>query len=316
MNSHSPIVYPLGLVAFAAVWGVVFFLSQEKSSVPFTKTDQAGDTAKSSQRSQDSSSSNSSRPKWTGAEVTPDLITSMWEEGAYDQILSAFDYWLLQDPEAAVSFLEGVKQPIVRMHFAGSLADYLLTLPPEEGLALVSSFRLIEQDFHISVCLPAFQKWSEDSPAQAQAWLAETSQTFLAFEVGRASVFGEHAEQISRFVSMEESQTQENLVTGALQSWLSSDPDAAIDYLNSVKASSSFDRASFRYLNTFIQEDPGAAKTWADSLIDVGLRTMALQTVETVVRNSCPDCQVLFHNTLENSELRLPVDQHAFHFND
>jgi len=310
MNLRSSSIYPLGLAACAAT--VVGFLVLKESSSPPASPDPGTDNPSLTTKSR-LTHAKSSRPRWTGAKVTSTLITSMWVSGSHDELLSAFDHWLKKSPQDAIAFLESAKPPIVRSHFSDSLSQYLLTLPHVEAMTLMAPFRPLEQDFHRQVCLAIYREWNTGSPNLALEWLIETGQTFLAREIGRTAILGEHGDQLPQLVSLPKSETRDQLVTGALESWLASDADEAITYLNEAEASPAFDQATFSYLDTFISKDPGAAKIWAENLINPELRSMALQEVAAAVRNACPNCQSLYRDSPDSTKLRQPIDLHSSH---
>ena len=63
----------------------------------------------------------------------------------------------------------------------------------------------------------------------------------------------------------------------------------------------------------FVTTDPVAAKGWAETLIDPGLRGMAFQEVATAAEGLCSDCRTLYQGAKAADGLRAPIDLHRSH---
>ena len=219
-------------------------------------------------------------------------ISELWISEDYDEVVYLYEYWLKKDPTKAIQFVVDMPVPLRRSHFEISLRAYFDDLPLEQALTLVGSFDQLHT-VQLAVIGDRIEEWSKEDPDAVLAWLEVENEKpmvpLLAKKLGRNNEFGLPEESFLTFLTLPEGQVQNNLVTGAMEGWLATDPEKAAAFLNEIPADAIFDQAIFGYIEELTKSDHKIAMVWAELLVKPDLKQMAIAEVSHYWENSDPE---------------------------
>ncbi len=106
----------------------------------------------------------------------------------------------------------------------------------------------IEADFAAKAVSILVDRWTLDNPRAAADWLA----------------------------TLPDGRSREEGTVALLDRWFEADPDSVGDYLNDQPSSPFLDQAVDKYARSAAEDDPEAAITWSESILDPEMRRASL----------------------------------------
>ncbi len=154
--------------------------------------------------------------------------------------------YMTQGTDAMKDWIASLQDPDNKEVAMATIARNWGRLAPEKTADWLGEY--IEADFAAKAVSILVDRWTLDNPRAAADWLA----------------------------TLPDGRSREEGTVALLDRWFEADPDSVGDYLNDQPSSPFLDQAVDKYARSAAEDDPEAAITWSESILDPEMRRASL----------------------------------------